>query len=653
MGLAGFPTVRHAELLEALPLSLAKSVTRTYGSFYEDLKEVFDRIPADFRSRNGWRLFYALGPTESETSDVAERASELLDRYGWRLADWRHGFVEREVERVRKDTGESVRRTERRRLVPVLREIAREHPETAREVEDLIRSFQTDPVRRGGAAERRGRTKVVVVDFDPVEIAHMSTGRGWTSCRTVGEEGSGKDVPDEDVVPSDLVCDLKSASVVAWLTDPDDVRTIDVPSARVTLRVFDRRGHLFFVPERTVYGDAPPWFATAVGKIADEFNRRRARSRGIYVPIGRFSGDTVYPFPRLVGMNTEEFIRRLADGDEEAIADLKSLDGSFFLVVEPSVLASLAVRDPERAKRVLRVVSAHAPYPLDMVAKAMLDFVEGRPAERAIVDRDSRLHEFVYAAVRHGWRGNPVEWAMRSNSPRLAAMLAIDTGRDEDLFRMLSGKEASVFAPHLLAPRPGARTGLVDVYRRNLDPVTFVRLGVEAGRHMEPVDLVSMAKTEPGGVRHLSWMAGLALGAGRRSGAPVLDWIGRHASGKLPSRVIEEVRRVAEREGRDDVLDLFGDIVSSELSVERFREAFISGRLDDALETYGKADRTLRRLYGKVIADNPDMVVYYLRNAPADDRLETYRKLAWMVNTSGSVEASRQYRRIVRDMFRN
>lgn len=303
------------------PHPTAKLLARMFEDHYRRLYEDFLRQVSSKASNgilvSGNRIIFDAsrfkGSVDIDEQGAArKRIEEILHDHGWRLADWRRGFVEREEERTRPDTGERLKRTVRRRLVPVLREIGKSGSVDQTEIEQLIREFERDPSRRGASSERQGRRQVIVLTFDPLENAHMSTRRGWTSCKTIrGESGS---------VFERIVCDLRAGIIVVWLTDEADSETLDRPVARANIAMLiGPSGSRIFRRTSAVYGSAPPWFENAVESIARWLTKAAGTVRpGLYRMV--YKAQTDYgSYSEMVNVDINEVIYEITRNPEKAV----------------------------------------------------------------------------------------------------------------------------------------------------------------------------------------------------------------------------------------------------------------------------------------------------------------------------------------------
>ena len=112
------------------------------------------------------------------------------------------------------------------------------------------------------ASPARGNKKVKVKDYgivitkEPTDVAAMSTGRRWTSCVNL----------DGGQYSSDVFCEIKAGSFVAYLIESDDIN-IERPFARARARRFDgQNGESVAILEDEVYSDGTeyPGFLEAV-----------------------------------------------------------------------------------------------------------------------------------------------------------------------------------------------------------------------------------------------------------------------------------------------------------------------------------------------------------------------------------------------------
>lgn len=205
------------------------------------------------------------------------RALVLLSELAAR-PDWR----DREFERRSKWIEERERRGQ---SLPVPREVLLRLPDRLPPTE-TFREWQialARSVRPGARGARRGDELVAVLTVDPVENAHRSTRRGWTSCYDPEQHY------DPERAWSRIVCALAQGAVVLWLTNRGDATRLASPTGRSAINVLVNRmdpKSLRLRPEPDgPYGEVPEWWQQFVSWFTDRVNARCGKEVGPYAPI--------------------------------------------------------------------------------------------------------------------------------------------------------------------------------------------------------------------------------------------------------------------------------------------------------------------------------------------------------------------------------
>lgn len=118
--------------------------------------------------------------------------------------------------------------------------------------QQLLQSFANDPAR---AASKQQAPLEVVFSRDPVDIAGMSTDRGWVSCMDLDGGCNRKFVPAE----------IKNGAIIAYLIRNTD-KEIQNPIARILMKPYFYKNHMIIHADQ-VYGTAPPQFNTVVNQF--------------------------------------------------------------------------------------------------------------------------------------------------------------------------------------------------------------------------------------------------------------------------------------------------------------------------------------------------------------------------------------------------
>lgn len=113
----------------------------------------------------------------------------------------------------------------------------------------LLQAFNDDPLRAG----HRTATKdpIICLSKHPLDIAAMSTGRGWISCKELPNEGN----PAGGEWHNYLKDEVK-VLLIAYLIYPDD-KKIEHPIARIVLMpYYNEQGQIYYNLHHKVYGSA-------------------------------------------------------------------------------------------------------------------------------------------------------------------------------------------------------------------------------------------------------------------------------------------------------------------------------------------------------------------------------------------------------------
>jgi hypothetical protein len=190
--------------------------------------------------KNGYRVFIPIGAVSvDDTSPVQTEIESSLQQSGFEIVDYTKGIAQK------KDTKQNIKIG---KLLTKLKQ------------QELLGKFNTDKSREGTKKEY-----MVVISRHPYDIGGMSTGRGWTSCMNLEDDGSNK-----EYVPIDVA----AGALVAYVTDKNDP-DLKNPTGRVSIKPFvDILGstHVEFGIENRVYGTQVTGFIEAVNTWVDEIN---------------------------------------------------------------------------------------------------------------------------------------------------------------------------------------------------------------------------------------------------------------------------------------------------------------------------------------------------------------------------------------------
>lgn len=229
----------------------------SYDSYSDKIHSLSLLNPYPFNSwfdRSGrtYLPFQSSGAVEID-SDVQQE----LEGGGCQVTDYRGGYCQRgnrtfrigkELENLRRRALEEITmKFERGEIYNADREIS----DTNNHFDQLSSTFQNSPFR----TQKGSAGLMIVFSQNPHDIAQMSTGRRWTSCMNVEEEGSQY---------KNIFCEVERGGLVAYLINGNDME-ISNPLARIHIRRFDNQsGQSIAIPEESVYGDDIPGFLDGV-----------------------------------------------------------------------------------------------------------------------------------------------------------------------------------------------------------------------------------------------------------------------------------------------------------------------------------------------------------------------------------------------------
>lgn len=121
---------------------------------------------------------------------------------------------------------------------------------------ELKNKFDSDLTREGAKLKKSGLK--AVISKHPLDIALMSTGRGWTSCMDIRNGHNSRFINE----------DIKEGTLVAYLIKEDDVN-IKHPIARVLIKPFVNDTDTVLVVDARVYGLYKAEFLDAINKWLD------------------------------------------------------------------------------------------------------------------------------------------------------------------------------------------------------------------------------------------------------------------------------------------------------------------------------------------------------------------------------------------------
>ena len=215
-------------LIEALtPEQIAK--------LYKDLGSEYDANIHDNVFKGKSRIY---APLEAQSSNSSEKISStqkelqnVISNLGYEIDDYKHGLAKKSSDPSKKiKIGKLIKDKE------------------------LLNKFANDPIR---AATRQASPLEVVFSRDPIDIAGMSTDRGWVSCM---------DLDDGPTVNNKYIpADIKNGAIIAYLIREND-KNIDNPLARILIKPYYYKNHMVLFPDN-VYGTNVAGFREVVDKF--------------------------------------------------------------------------------------------------------------------------------------------------------------------------------------------------------------------------------------------------------------------------------------------------------------------------------------------------------------------------------------------------
>jgi hypothetical protein len=208
------------------------------------LEQIFDRIrqiPGANTFDQEDRVYLPFTPSEDYVeSDIKDEIEEVLRSNGYELQDYRQG--------VAKDShNRSVK------LGKALTKLG---------LQDLMNRFNRDPARE---KVKIPKEMLLAFSHSKIDIAAMSTGRGWKSCMNL-ETGVNKQY---------VSCDIEEGSIICYLIKKGDIE-IENPTARVLIKPYVNMyssDDIVYFPDPTDYGTAPENFKPTIDKIMIEIQR--------------------------------------------------------------------------------------------------------------------------------------------------------------------------------------------------------------------------------------------------------------------------------------------------------------------------------------------------------------------------------------------
>jgi hypothetical protein len=220
-------------LIEALTPEQITKLYKDLGSKYD--ANIHDNI---FKGKS--RIY---APLEDQPSSSGEEISSTqkelqtkISDLGYEIDDYKRGLA--------KKSSDSTKKIKIGKLI---------------KDKELLNKFANDPIR---AATRQAAPLMVVFSRDPVDIAGMSTDRGWVSCMDLND---GPNVNNK-YIPADI----KNGAIIAYLIREND-KNIDNPLGRILIKPYYYKNHMVLFPD-SVYGTNVAGFREVVNKFCKFVN---------------------------------------------------------------------------------------------------------------------------------------------------------------------------------------------------------------------------------------------------------------------------------------------------------------------------------------------------------------------------------------------
>lgn len=243
-------------LNEALPLSTAKSYRKSWDPFkYESLFRRFTDDPKAFRIY----LPLVAGPVHISEVDVPHNIWREISLKGYTTDG--ANYIKGIAFKSKADDSEKDGRPPRQISIGKL---LSKSPE-------LKKEFDNDPQRQGSSDK-----VLVVISRHPVDIAGMSTDRGWKSCMSLRCDAHGAGGNQHYVLN-----DIKEGTIIAYLIKKED-KNVQDPLARLLIKPFIEHttNNVLLVAEGRPYGRPLPGFMNTVNEWLAEVNQDKVQ--GVY-----------------------------------------------------------------------------------------------------------------------------------------------------------------------------------------------------------------------------------------------------------------------------------------------------------------------------------------------------------------------------------
>lgn len=215
-------------ITEALTPQQVKDLYKQLGKKWD--KNIHDNI---FKGKDRIYIPFKATGEPVKASAIQDRISSDLKSVGYQIDDYKQGIA--------------VKIDDPRRKIKIGRLI---------KDQQVLNQFANDPARAGAKQSELE----VVISRDPLDVAGMSTDRGWTSCMDLNGGINKKYVPTE----------VKNGAIIMYLIKSTD-KNIENPMARILLKPFLYKSHMILAKDQ-LYGTAPREFEKMAQKFCDWAN---------------------------------------------------------------------------------------------------------------------------------------------------------------------------------------------------------------------------------------------------------------------------------------------------------------------------------------------------------------------------------------------
>ncbi len=189
--------------------------------------------------------------------------------------------------------------------------------------DELVNTFVNSSYRTHQSKQKSAEFSIVLSQ-NPHDVAQMSTGRQWTSCMDLRDDGE-----ESGSHSKDIFCEIEKGGFVAYLIRSDD-KEIEDPLARIHIRRFDNRaGQSVAMPEQSVYGNEIKGFQEAVQSWLQQ--KQGDINPGTYQRQGGEYSDTFNEKMLIGPSNIDDVLKWLRGEGEDAQYSTWSVNDHLFL----------------------------------------------------------------------------------------------------------------------------------------------------------------------------------------------------------------------------------------------------------------------------------------------------------------------------------